>query len=427
MWCLRRIPRTSSSFFPSPAAQARRPLPQGESEIRREALSSAAVHWLADEMNRPNAFRIRLIAAVLAIAPCVQVFATTPLRESFDLQVPFLPAPIAVDGTQLLIYELHLTNFTREPLSPVSVEVLDEKDRVLANFSGAALTSRLAQVGGSTGVSIAPGMRGLIYLELALPAGAPPQTLSHRIEYRTTDSGPFVVEGANVSINQAKPLVLGAPLRGGPWAAIHSPDWPRGHRRVLYTIEGKARIPGRFAIDWVKLDESGRTAKGNDDVVGNAYGYGAEVLAVADAVVAATRDDMPESTSVAAHPKHAIGDATGNYIALDLGDGRFAFYEHLKPGSLKVKRSQRVKRGEVIASLGFTGDSTGPHLHFHVANANSPLGAEGVPFVFERFEVLGGYPDIGALGSKPWIPRPADKTSRRDGEMPASNVVVRFE
>ncbi|MDR6842834.1 M23 family metallopeptidase [Pseudoxanthomonas sacheonensis] len=338
-----------------------------------------------------------------------------------------MPTPVVIEGSRQLSYELHLTNFTSEPLSPVSVEVLDEKDRVLASFSGTALTSRLAQGGGAAGATIAPGMRGLIYLELALPTDAPPQALSHRIKYRTADSGPFVVEGGIVSINQAAPLVLGAPLRGGPWAAIHSPDWPRGHRRVLYTVDGRARIPGRFAIDWVKLDDSGRTANGDADVVGNAYGYGAEVLAVADAVVAATRDDIPESTTVAAHPKHAIGDATGNYVALDLGDGRYAFYEHLKPGSLRVKPGQRVKRGNIIAALGFTGDSTGPHLHFHVADANSPLGAEGVPFVFERFEVLGSYRDIGELGSKPWLPRAPSQTSRRDDEMPASNVIVRFE
>jgi len=382
---------------------------------------------LADDMNRLTAFLPRLVAIAFVMMSCAQACATTPLRKSFDLRVPTQPAPVLVDGAQRLVYELHLTNFTREPLSPVSVEVLDGKNRVLASFSGAALTSRLAQAGGAAGATIAPGTRGVIYLELVLPAGRPPQALSHRIEYHTADSSPFVVEGANVSIDQVAPLVLSAPLRGGPWAAIHSPDWSRGHRRVLYTVNGHARIPGRFAIDWVKLDESGRTAKGDADVIGNAYGYGAEVLAVADAVVAATRDDVPESISVAAHPKHAIGDATGNYIALDLGDGRYAFYEHLKPGSLKVKPGQRVKHGEVIAALGFTGDSTGPHLHFHVADANSPLGAEGVPFVFERFEVLGSYPDIGELGSKPWIPPAPGQASQRHGEMPASNVVVHFE
>ena len=382
---------------------------------------------LTGEMNLTIAFPCRLLAIAFAIVPCIQASAATLLRESFDLQVPTHPTPVLVDGTPRLVYELHLTNFTREPLSPVSIDVLDEKDHVLASFTGKALASRLAQPGGAAGSAIAPGMRGVIYLEFPLPTGVPAQPLSHRIEYRAADSGPFVVEGGDISINRTKPPVLGAPLRGGPWAAIHSPDWPRGHRRVLYTVDGKARIPGRFAIDWVKLDQNGHTAKGDADVAGNAYGYGAEVLAVADAVVAATRDDVPESTSVAAHPKHAIADATGNYIALDLGDGRLAFYEHLKPGSLRVQPGQRVKRGEVIGALGFTGDSTGPHLHFHVADANSPLGAEGMPFVFQQFEVLGSYPDIGALGSKPWNPRPLDQGSRHDNEMPASNVVVQFE
>jgi hypothetical protein len=368
-----------------------------------------------------------LLPLLLAIAFAAPSHASAPLRESFDLQIPAPPTPVVTEGMQRLTYELHLTNFIREPLSPVNLQVLDEKNRVLASFNGDALTSRLAQAGGGAGATIAPGMRGVIYLDLLLPTVAGPQAVSHRIEYRAADSGLFIVEGAKVSIHQTKPLVLGAPLRGGPWAAIHSPDWPRGHRRVLYTIDGRARIPGRFAIDWVKLDESGHTAKGDADVVGNAYGYGAEVLAVADAVVAATRDDVPESVSVAAHPKHAIGDATGNYLALDLGDGRFAFYEHLKPGSLRVKPGQQVKRGETIATLGFTGDSTGPHLHFHVADANSPLGAEGVPFVFEQFEVLGSYPDIGALGSKSWVPSPRELSAERKNEMPASNVVVRFE
>ena len=378
-------------------------------------------------MNSTSASLVRALAMMLILANCLPARAAAPVRESFDLHVPAQPAPLLVDGAQRLVYELHLTNFVREPLSPVNVEVLDEKDRVLASFSGTALISRLAQVGGGASAAIAPGMRSVMYLEFALPAGAPPQALSHRVEYRTADSGPFVVVGGNVSIDPATPLVLGAPLRDGPWAAIHSPDWPRGHRRVLYTVEGKARIPGRFAIDWVKLDESGHTAKDDADVVGNAYGYGAEVLAVADAVVAATRDDVSESASVAAHPKHAIGDATGNYVALDLGDGRYAFYEHLKPDSLRVKPGQRVKRGDIIAALGFTGDSTGPHLHFHVADANSPLGAEGVPFVFERFEVLGSYPDIGALGSKPWTPRDAGQVALRNKQMPASNTVIRFD
>lgn len=358
------------------------------------------------------------------------VHAAPPLHESFDLQVPVPPTPVRIDGQQRLLYELHLTNFARGPLSLQRVDVLDPATgQVLAQFRDADLAARLARPGAAaTGAAgaIAPGMRGVLYLEFALPAATVPSALSHRIAYATPTSGSLEVEGATIALGTA-PLVLGAPLRGGPWAAIHSPEWERGHRRMLYTVDGRARIPGRFAIDWVKLDAAGRTAQGDADAVASAYGYGADVLAVADAVVASSRDDVAESASVAANPKHALGDAAGNYVSLDLGDGRYAFYEHLKPGSLKVKPGQRVTRGQAIAALGFTGDSTGPHLHFHVANGDSPLGAEGVPFVLDGFELLGRYADIGALGMEPWKPPEAGLPHWRQREMPAPNTVVGFD
>lgn len=374
---------------------------------------------------------------MLALAAVVvgDAGAVTPLRESFDLQVTAPVVPVVVDGASQLVYELHLTNFAREALVPTRVDVLDAaRGNVIASFRDDALTGRLARPGaapeGVDARAIAPGMRGVLYLELALPDGAPPQALDHRIEYAVagSDAGAsFVVEGGRAPLRSEPPVVLGAPLRGGPWAAIHDPAWERGHRRVIYTVDGRARIPGRFAIDWVRLDAEGREARGDPDRANSSYGYGADVLAVADAVVAATRDDMRDSIRVSAHPKHALGDATGNYVALDLGDGRHAFYEHLESGSVRVARGQRVRRGEVIAALGFTGDSTGPHLHFHVADAAAPLGAEGLPFVLERFEVLGAYPDIGALGKAPWTPLDDAARSQRNRERPAPNVVVRFQ
>jgi len=96
--------------------------------------------------------------------------------------------------------------------------------------------------------------------------------------------------------------------------------------------------------------------------------------------------------------------------------------QHLKHGSIRVKTGDRVKRGEVIAQLGNTGSSSsGPHLHFHVADAGSTLEAEGQPYVFRSFEVIGAYDAIEAATSgKRWSPVSTTRTM----ELPAANVVI---
>lgn len=118
--------------------------------------------------------------------------------------------------------------------------------------------------------------------------------------------------------------------------------------------------------------------------------------------------------------------AAGNYIGIDIGNNQIAFYEHLQPGSIRVKTGQIVKKGAVIAAVGFTGQTIGPHLHFHVADRNSTLGAEGIPFVFDRFTVLGAYIDFEKFGKEPWTQIPEMESSSVTAERPAPKSVIRF-
>ena len=93
------------------------------------------------------------------------------------------------------------------------------------------------------------------------------------------------------------------------------------------------------------------------------------------------------------------------------------------PGSVRVAVGQRVRRGEVLGEVGLSGSGGWPHLHFHVADGPSLLGAEGLPFAFDAFELLGRYGDFEQLGQAPWKPQGA---GMRRGERPPDNAVLRF-
>jgi murein DD-endopeptidase len=383
----------------------------------------------------PGRFACALLACAIACSlpqVCTAQGAAV-LRESFDLQIPVAPTPVGVGGQARLHYEVHLSNFTAGPLRPEALQIADAASgRILAAFAGSTLSTRLAPVGPADAAhpegSVAAGRRAVLHVELDLPATAVPRALSHRVVYTApSDATRHAVAGPTLAVALAPLPLLGAPVRGGPWVVIHDASWPRGHRRVFYSVDGQARLPGRFATDWVRVDDQGRTTRGDAALARNALGYGAEVVAVADATVVAVRNDYPEHARVADNRKHPLSGASGNHVVLDLGAGRYAFYEHLRPGSVRVSAGQRVRRGEVLGALGFSGDSTGPHLHFHVADGPTPLGAEGRPFALDQFRVLGRYTDLSALGKAAWTPHPGTRPAQRRHEWPEGNSVIVLE
>ena len=56
----------------------------------------------------------------------------------------------------------------------------------------------------------------------------------------------------------------------------------------------------------------------------------------------------------------------GEYIVINHHDGTMTLYAHMLSGSRTVQEKQTVEQGQVIGTVGSTGNSTGPHLHFEV-------------------------------------------------------------
>ncbi|MGH8186034.1 MAG: M23 family metallopeptidase [Steroidobacteraceae bacterium] len=390
-------------------------------------------------VRRVLGFVFPVLAFVLTSPALCEAQGRPRLVNSIDVQIPVAPIPVRIAGKAHLAYELHITNFRTLDVALTRVEVLDgyRNDR-LESFQDSELARWLGRPGiGATLANkrvIGAGMRAVVYFWLPLDGAKPtPTSVRHRIELDMAGSAGVtheIIESAPLAVGNDGPVVLSPPLRGGPWAAVYDPSMERGHRTFIYTINGRARIPARFAIDWIKIADDATRAKGDKSKIANWYGYGADVLAVADGTVAQAEDDMSEATETdAASGPLSLEYASGNHVVLDLGQGRYAFYEHLKSGSIKVRAGERVRAGDVIAALGNSGSSSaGPHLHFHVADANATLAAEGLPYVFTSFRVVGAFESIDHFGSgKRWNPAPADAGGARKLELPAANVVLTFD
>ena len=355
-----------------------------------------------------------------------------PLIQSLDIQIPIAPIPVMIAGKQQLGYELHITNFRSFEIALTGLKILNADNKSqLADFQD----SELNRILGRPGLPdlqdkrvISPGSRAVAFLWLAIDGANIPSRLQHKIEFdlnQSTGRQHGFIEDFMCDVRKENPVILNPPLKGGPWAALYDPQMEHGHRTSIYTLNGHARIPARFAIDWIRLNNDATHAQGDDSKISNWHGYGSDVLAVADAVVAEALDDIAEDATLST-ARVPLENASGNYIALDLGNGRYAFYEHLKHGSIRVKRGDKVKSGQIIAQLGNSGSSSsGPHLHFHVSDGNSELSAEGMPYVFAYFEVIGAYETIGGFATGELWKR-ATIGGKRTMELPAPNTVVMF-
>jgi hypothetical protein len=335
----------------------------------------------------------------------------------------FAPHIDRADSGDTVRFELQIRNDGTSPVELHSLRVRTANDAPLVALAGDQLKAALSQKRPGCDRdrgTVAPHSECIAYVDGALKIGDP-DALTAALEF--TAGGHKASVDLGLTIARAPLPVLGPPLVGGIWVAVHSPEWPRGHRRMFYKAGDREVLPGRFAIDFVKIAPNGATSTGDADTPSNTIGYDDPVLAVVTGRVAAVRDGVAESPSIRNNGAHAQSLAAGNYVVLALGSGLYATYEHLRPGSIRVREGQQVQRGEVLGALGFSGDSTGPHLHFHVSGTVDPLGDEGLPYVFDSYSLLGDYPDISGLGVKPWRTLPAREVK---GKRPGANSVLSF-
>jgi Peptidase family M23 len=417
---------------------------RGTGWLRCRVVATVRLHvW---ELTMRTLLRYAVATMVAAAQPAVaQSLKSNEILSSIAVRPISSPNPVrGADGRIHLAYELTVTNPGDLFTTIDKVEAVDRKGHGLASMDGDRLRTMIRQSGGKDGM-LPPGGSAIVFMDVSFtPGQALPAGVASRITVTRQGVGPdgkpmplpkeipvpatvtFTTEGTRIG---PPAVVIEPPLRGPGWLAESGCcDTVTPHRGAVMAVNGRLRVPERFAIDWEQIDTSGHFYSGDPKQLSNWKYYGVPVHSVAAGKVVNLyngSDEQVPGEPVKGLTTEGIG---GNMLVIDIGRHNYAFYAHLQRGSLRVKLGDRVRTGQVLGLVGNTGNSTAPHLHFHVMDGPSPLNANGLPYVFSHFVGRGVIADADAMERGEAAKLDAARLSGpHTDELPMNNQFVDFQ
>lgn len=311
--------------------------------------------------------------------------AYTPLLAD----VAAVPFAVPTSAGYHIAYELRIVNWHTKPIRLERIDVWG--DTRLSRLEGDALESAMIQgapEAQAVPVRIAPGRAAVALVIFSV--NEPPGALFHRLSVRIGDeTRSRVVPSAPTSVRDDI-VNLAGPVRGGLWVAGYGLTNESHHRRSLAVWEGQLKVPQRYAIDFFKINPSGKSHRGDGAVNSDYLCYGSEAVAVADALVVHVKDGIPDNAPRGEKAVEITLDTiAGNAVVLRMEGGRHVTYGHLQPGTIPVEPGDRVKAGQLLGRVGNSGSSYEPHLHFQVNQDVHMFRSEGQPYTFESFAIVG--------------------------------------
>ncbi len=136
----------------------------------------------------------------------------------------------------------------------------------------------------------------------------------------------------------------------------------------------------RHAWDFVITDKNGNQFKNEGNALNEYYCFEKAVLAPADGVVSDVQDGISDN----AVGKENLINNWGNTIVIKHAEGFYSKLSHLKEQSIKVKKGDHVKTGDIIAACGNSGRSPYPHLHFQL-QATPYIGSKTIDYPLSHY------------------------------------------
>ncbi len=142
----------------------------------------------------------------------------------------------------------------------------------------------------------------------------------------------------------------------------------------------------RFAYD-ILVMRDGKTHTGDGTRLEDYYCWGKPILAPGAGTVAIAVDNLDDHVPPQRDPSHAAG----NHVIIDHGNGEYSLLAHLRKGSVAVRGGDRVEAGTKVGECGNSGNTSEPHLHYHLQNTGVFGQSEGLPAQFQGY-VADGQP-----------------------------------
>ncbi len=143
--------------------------------------------------------------------------------------------------------------------------------------------------------------------------------------------------------------------------------------------------PFKNAFDFVIVDDEVKsyrsTGKTNEDY----YAFNQRLFAPCEGEVVLVVDGIKDNVPGMMDPYFA----PGNTVIIKTVHNEYVVLCHFKQWSIRVKQGQKVKKGKYLGRCGNSGNSSEPHLHFHIQNVENINYATGIKCFFESLSVDG--------------------------------------
>lgn len=158
--------------------------------------------------------------------------------------------------------------------------------------------------------------------------------------------------------------------------------WGGDTQDLNYHVESVAQ---KNAFDIMILDDNGSTHKGTGGANEDYYAFGKELYAPCDGEVVLVVDGVKDNIPGTKNPIYL----PGNTVIIKTDKNEFVFFAHFKQHSIVVKQGQKLNAGDLLGLCGNSGNSSEPHLHFHLQNTEDMNIATGAKCYFDQIKVNG--------------------------------------